>query len=80
MDIPSWFLEVSMCANTFGSIFLCINLRVEYSREKWLKTAMFILDNAAMLAEMFAGFPRQISKEDYSHAQQGNINAKLKKN
>ena len=33
-----------------------------------------------LLAEMFAGFPRQISKEDYSHAQQRNINATLKKN
>lgn len=32
-----------------------------------------------LLAEMFAGFPRQISKEDYSHAQQRNINATLKK-
>lgn len=44
--ILSLFLEVSMCANTFDSIFLCINLRVEYSREKWLKTAVFILDTA----------------------------------
>ena len=32
-----------------------------------------------LLAEMFAGFPRQISKEDYSHTQQRNINATLKK-